>query len=73
MTSQKKVKFLIGLAILIVVALLVTTIFQLVTIAKTNKELKAQQHQIETLNKELDYYQNKLPSNYEEITQEARL
>lgn len=69
MATQKKVKFLIGLAILIFVALLTVTIIQIVTIAKTKNELNQQKTQIEQLNKELDYYQNKLPENYEEITQ----
>lgn len=69
MAPQKKVKFLIGLAIFVFVALLTISIIQIVTIAKTKKELNQQRTQIEQLNKELDYYQNKLPENYEEITQ----
>ena len=69
MNNQKKVKALIMFAMLVVIALFVTTIVQLVNISKTKKELIAQQQTIEQLQKELDYHQNKQPTQeHEEIT-----
>ena len=68
MNTQKKVKFLIAVAMLFIVTLFVIVVAQIVNIAKTKNELSSQQQQIEQLEKELDYYKNKLPSkDYEEI------
>ena len=68
MNNQKKVKLLIAFAMLIVVALFVTVVAQIVNISKTQNKLANQQQQIEKLEKELDYYKNKLPNeDYEEI------
>ena len=59
MNQQRKVKAIIILAIIVVIALLTLTISQLVFIAKAKKELNTQKQQIEELNKKLDYYENK--------------
>ncbi len=68
MNSPRKVKFLIILALLIVVTLLTVIVFQLCNIIKTNNKLKSKQDQIERLEKEIDYWQNKQPeSDYEVI------
>lgn len=72
MNSQKKVKAVILLAIVIAVALFVTIAIQLVNIYKVRKEVEKQQNQIELLEKKLDYYENKLPdSNNDVITGES--
>lgn len=69
MNSQKKVKFLIFLAIAIVITLLVVITFQLVNIIKINNKIDSQNQQITQLEKELDYYKNKQPqSDYEIIS-----
>jgi type II secretory pathway pseudopilin PulG len=53
---------------IIVLSLLVLTSVQIVNIIKTNKQLEKQQQQIEELNRQLDYYQNKeSSSDYETI------
>ena len=68
MNNQRKVKFLIATAMLFAIALFVVVIAQIVNITKTQNKLTNQQQQIEQLEKELDYYKNKLPSeDYEEI------
>ena len=68
MTPQKKVKFLIGLAILIVIILFSVVVFQIIQINKTKTEIANQEKQIEQLQQELDYHKNKQPSSdYEEI------
>ncbi len=67
MTIQKKVKLIISLAILIIIALCVTVVFQVVNISKINKEIHAQEKQIQQLENQLDAY-SKLPgTDYEEI------
>ena len=58
----KRIKFIIFLAVTILIALFVLTIFQLIDLHKTKKELTSQREQISQLEKELDYYQNKQPS-----------
>ena len=67
MNSQKKVKFLIFLAIVIVITLLVVITFQLVNIIKINNKIDSQNQQITQLEKELDYYKNKQPQTDYEI------
>ncbi len=68
MNNQRKVKFLIAIAMLFAIALFVVVIVQIVNIAKTQNKLTNQQQQIEQLEKELDYYKNKLPNeDYDEI------
>ena len=59
MNSPKRIKFIIMLAIVIVVALLGVIVFQIVNIAKAKKEIAKQQEQIRELNEKLDYYNNK--------------
>ena len=69
MENQKKVKLLIILSILIIVALFTVIVFQLVNIVKSKKELASQQQKIEQLEEDLDYYKNKLPNeDYKVIT-----
>ena len=63
MKSQAKVKFLIMLAILILIALFSLIGFQLYKIIKTENRINAQQEQITKLKQELDYYNNKLIEN----------
>lgn len=58
----KRIKFIIFLATTLLIALFSLTIFQLVDLYKTKKELASYREQISQLEKELDYYQNKLPS-----------
>lgn len=68
MNNQNKVKSLIALAMLIIVVLFITVVIQLVNISKTQKEVLAKQEQIQQLEKQLDYYENKQPdSNYETV------
>ena len=69
MRSEKKIKFLIFLSILLVVSLLTIVVFQIVNINKINNRLDSQNKQITQLEKDLDYYKNKQPeSNFETIT-----
>ncbi len=62
----KRIKFVIALATIILVALFALSVFQLVDLYKTKKEISAQRNQISQLEKELDYYKNKQPSAPEE-------
>ena len=59
MKTRSKVKILILLAVLIVVALIAISVFQLVKIIQTQNKITSQEQQIEQLEKELDYYKNK--------------
>ena len=69
MINQKKVKTLLSLAIIIIVSLFVVVAFQLVNISKMSNALNSKKDQIQQLQQQLDYYQNKTPqSDYEEIT-----
>lgn len=69
MKSQKKVKFLLFISVLVVAALLFITVYQVISISKTKKEITNQKEQIEQLEEELEYYKNKLPnSDYTPIT-----
>ena len=61
MREQTKIKSIIFLAIVLVIALFVTVITQLVFINKARKELHLQNQQLQELNKKLDYYENKYP------------
>ncbi|MFQ6752318.1 MAG: hypothetical protein ACLRFL_01970 [Clostridia bacterium] len=58
-----RVKLVIFLAILAVLALVGTLVFQLVSIHKNNEIIKTQQAQIEELKQQLEYYENN-GSNY---------
>ena len=62
MKSQAKVKFFILLAIMVVVALFGLLGFQLYKIIQANKQISLQQQQISSLQKQMDYYENKLPN-----------
>lgn len=73
MSNQKKVKLVLMFAILIVIALVFVSVYQIIDIAKTKKHIETQQTQIEQLQKELDQNQNKLPQdNYEDIIEENK-
>ena len=70
MQSQRKIKFLIALALLLIICLLTVVVFQLINISKTNKKISLQQEQIQQLQQELDYHKNKLPSEkYNPVTE----
>ena len=60
MKSQAKVKFVIFLAITIILGLIALSIFSLVKISQAQKEIASQSQQIEQLEKELDYYKEKI-------------
>ena len=62
MQSQIKIKFIIFVAIIIPIALFGVVGFQLFKINQTNKKLREQEQQIELLQEQLDYYENKTPS-----------
>ena len=62
MKPNKRIKFLITLAITIVISLFVCVIFQIVNLNKTRRKIEQQREQIERLEKEIDYLQNKLPT-----------
>ena len=66
--NSKRIKFIIVLAIVLMAALLVTTIVQLVYIAKAKKEIAKQEEQIRELDEKLDYYNNKNNNSYNIIT-----
>ena len=61
MREQTKIKSIIFLAIVLVIALFATVVTQLVFINKARKELNLQNQQLQELNKKLDYYENKYP------------
>ena len=68
MSIQKKVKLLISLAILIIIALFSIVVIQIINISKANKEIHRQQEQIQRLENQLDSY-NKTPNtDFEEIS-----
>lgn len=62
MQNQIKIKFIILVAIIIPIALFGIVGFQLFKINQTNKKLHKQEQQIELLQEQLDYYENKAPS-----------
>ena len=68
MTGQKKVKLVISLAILIIVALFAIVTIQIVNISKAKKEISNQQKQIQQLEKQLNSYEKTPNADYEEIT-----
>lgn len=59
MKSQAKVKFVIFLALIIIVAMLSLLCFQLVKINQVKKKIYSQQQQISQLQEQLDYFNNK--------------
>ena len=67
MSIQKKVKFLISLAILVLIALCSVVVVQTFNISKAKKQLANQKHQIEQLEKQIDSYEKQPGSDYEEI------
>lgn len=69
MQSQGRIKFLIFLATIILVGLFVFSIYQIVDLSKTRKQLTEQQEIIQQLEEEIDYLKNKQPDqDYETIT-----
>ena len=70
MNSTARIKFVIAVALLIIIALFSIVVFQLINISKIKKEINAQQHQIQQLEKVLDQ-NNKTPNtDYDSITGE---
>ena len=60
MESQARVKFLIFIAILVLVGLFSLIGFQLYKIIETENRINNQQEQITKLQQQLDYYNNKI-------------
>ncbi len=56
MKANSKVKMVISLAIILIVALFVISVFQLVAINKKQRELSAKQTEVERLTNMLEYY-----------------
>ena len=69
MKSQRKIKLIIGLAVIVVISLFALTVFQLVKIYKTNQKIEQQNKQIEQLANQLEYYKNKYSDSGYEIEQ----
>ena len=67
MSDQKKIKLIISLAILIIIALFAIVLFQIVNISKSKKEIANQQKQIHQLEKQLNFYEKTPNTDYEEI------
>ena len=67
MKSQIKVKSVILIAIIVLIALFAIVGFQLFQIIKANNTIENQQKQISTLQKQLDYHNNKSPEGEHEI------
>lgn len=63
MKSQAKIKSIIFLATIALVALFAIVVTQLIFINKTRKELNLEKQQLQELNKKLDYYENKYPND----------
>ena len=68
MRSQSKVKLVILLAIILLLALLTITGFQLVKIYQANKTISQQKNQIEQLQQQIDNLNNQPNSDHEVIT-----
>ena len=62
MKANSKVKSIVFLAFMLIALLLVISIFQLVDINKKQKQLQAQQAEIERLSDLENYYKNHQPS-----------
>lgn len=62
MKASLKVKTIISIAIILIVCLLITSIWQLVIINKKKQMLVSQQTEIERLNNMIEYYQNHQPA-----------
>ena len=58
MTQSKKAKLFIFLAISVIVILFIISIAQIVSLNNKERELRAQQAEIDRLNDALDYYDN---------------
>lgn len=70
MKSQAKVKMLISLAIIVLIAMFVLVGFQIVNIHKANKQIKSQQQQISQLQQQIDAYEKIPGSDHNTITGE---
>lgn len=68
MTQTRKVKFLISLAILIIVALFAVTIVQIVKINTAKNQIAKQQEQIQQLEKQLNSYEKTPNGDFETIS-----
>ena len=67
MRSQTKVKFIISLAIIILVAMVCVVGYQLVSISKVRNQIRPQQQKISSLQEKLDSYEKTPNEEYEEI------
>lgn len=63
MKANSKVKTVVATAILLIVFLLIISVWQLILINKKQKQLNAQQIEINRLNDTLNYYKNHQPSS----------
>ncbi|MBQ9795796.1 MAG: hypothetical protein IJW36_02385 [Clostridia bacterium] len=69
MKSQAKVKFLIMLAVVILIAIFALLSFQLFKINQIKKQIAIQKNQISNLEQQIDFYENKQESTeYDTIT-----
>lgn len=67
MKTQAKVKFLITMAIIVLIAMFALVGFQLVRLSQARKKIALQQQQISLLQKQLDSYEKTPDTNYEDI------
>ena len=63
MKNKKGINLLILISLIIIVALIICSITLSVFIFKKENELKKQKEEIEKLNNQLEYYQNKTDAN----------
>ena len=68
MIAQKKIKFIIMVAMLIIISLCLIVVAQTINIVKSKKEISNQQQQIQQLTYQLDSYEKTPNSDYESIT-----
>ena len=70
MNNPRKVKFLLSLATIALVALFAVVCFQLTNIIKIKNKMASQENTIQQLEQTIDYYKDKIPNNnHDEITQ----
>lgn len=67
MKSQAKVKFIIYLAILILVAMIGVIGYQLINISKVRQQVALQQKQITSLQEKIDSYEKAPDDTYDNI------
>lgn len=70
MKSQAKVKFIISLAIFVIIAMFCVIGYQLINISKVKKLIAQQQQQIASLQDKIDSYEKSPNEDYDNITGE---